>query len=262
MPTVNCLNPRSLQTTLTTTVTDPPPPHHPTTTTTTPSEEEDQQQQKRQQDSTKKRDRPTNCLALSQLNDKNLTTLSRVKFDADLLIHYVFDGISRSENTNVIKVCKVRVKKACGTLLAHYYAQIEISNGFTFEFHPGSQPRTFQHIHTEGNVILVFFLCDQCCKQELRLFIEGENDFNVAFRNCESILCKRKSVQTVYITMAVLVLFANIIHFSWYFVLFIFVMIVLLYLNNNYMISNPQIVYCSHKRSKHNGQLHKAKFFT
>lgn len=201
-------------------------------------------------------DRKTNCLALSQLNDKNLTTLSRVKFDADLLIHYVFDGISYSENTNVIKVCKVRVKKTCGTLLAHYYAQIEISNGFTFEFHPGSQPRTFQHVHTEGNVILVFFLCDECCKQELRLFVEGENDFNVAFRNCESILCKRKSVQTVFITMAVLILFVNIVHFSWYFVLFIFVMMVLLYLNNNYMISNPQIVYCSHKRTKRNGQLH------
>ncbi|AAF33608.1 ORF79 [Spodoptera exigua multiple nucleopolyhedrovirus] len=240
MPTVNCSNLRLLQAPTTVTTDQHYPKTTETTTTTTTIET----------------DRKTNCLALSQLNDKNLTTLSRVKFDADLLIHYVFDGISYSENTNVIKVCKVRVKKTCGTLLAHYYAQIEISNGFTFEFHPGSQPRTFQHVHTEGNVILVFFLCDECCKQELRLFVEGENDFNVAFRNCESILCKRKSVQTVFITMAVLILFVNIVHFSWYFVLFIFVMMVLLYLNNNYMISNPQIVYCSHKRTKRNGQLH------
>ncbi|QNV47816.1 ac81-like protein [Alphabaculovirus altersperidaniae] len=244
MLTANSLNPH-LARTPTTTTTAAAATTNLQTATTTPEQEH-----------IKKQNRPTNCLALSQLNDKNLTTLSRVKFDADLLIHYVFDGISRSENTNVIRVCKVRVKKACGTLLAHYYAQIEISNGFTFEFHPGSQPRTFQHIHTDGNVILVFFLCDECCKKELRLFIDGENDFNVAFKNCESILCKRKSVQTVYITMAILILFANIIHFSWYFVLFIFVMIVLLYLNNNYMISNPQIVYCPHKRRDHKHHHH------
>nr|AAO43570.1 Orf3 [Spodoptera litura nucleopolyhedrovirus] len=245
MLTANCLNQRS----------------HPTQTAVRPLRPKTNTKRTTTTEENKNRDRTTNSLTLSQLNDKNLTTLSRVKYDADLLIHYVFDGISRSENTNVIKVCKVRVKKTCGTLLAHYYAQIEISNGFTFEFHPGSQPRTFQHIHTDGNVILVFFLCDECCKKELRLFVEGENEFNVAFKNCESILCKRKSVQTVFITMAILVLLANIIHFSWYFVLFIFVMIVLLYLNNNYMISNPQIVYCSHKRTKLDGQLQKAKFF-
>lgn len=189
----------------------------------------------------------SDCLTRCQLNDKNLTTLSRVKYDADLLLHYIFDGIDRSENTNIIKVCKVRVKKACGTLLAHYYAQIDISNGFGFEFHPGSQPRTFQNVHTDGNIILVFVLCDECCKEELRSFVTGENEFNVAFQNCESILCKRKSVQTVLITMAILVLFVNIFHFSWYYVLFILFMILLLYLNNNYMISNPKIVFCPHK---------------
>ncbi|ABM45791.1 unknown protein [Spodoptera frugiperda multiple nucleopolyhedrovirus] len=242
MPIVNCSNPLSHETQ--TTPPPLPPPHPLTNQTKTETSPQERQQ--------------TTCLRLSQLNDKNLTTLSRVKYDADLLLHYVFDGIGRSENTNVIRVCKVRVKKTCGTLLAHYYAQVEISNGFSFEFHPGSQPRTFQHVHTEGNVILVFFLCDDCCKKELTHFVQGENEFNVAFKNCESILCKRRSVQTAYITMAVIVLFINIIHFSWYFVLFIFVMIFLLYLNNNYMISNPKIVYCPHK--KHNGQLHEAKF--
>ncbi|AAZ38256.1 ORF-90 [Agrotis segetum nucleopolyhedrovirus A] len=188
-----------------------------------------------------------------------MTTTSRVKFDADLLIHYVFDCIDRSENTNVIKVCKVRVKKSCGTLLAHYYAHVSISNGYTFEFHPGSQPRTFQHSHTDGNIILVMLLCDECCKKELRAFVEGENGFNVAFQNCERILCKRQSIQSVLITMAIVVLFVNVFRFSWYYVMFILVMLFLLYLNNNYMISNPQIVYCPHKRTKHYGKSYTAK---
>ncbi|ACI28797.1 agip96 [Agrotis ipsilon multiple nucleopolyhedrovirus] len=245
MLTANCSNPRSHQTEtpflhrtthLQTAETTKTPPRTselalqeepPTTTTSVPE-----------------------CLTRCQPNAKNLTALQRIKFDADLLIHYVFDGIDRSENTNVIKVCKVRVKKTCGTLLAHYYAQINISNGYQFEFHPGSQPRTFQQVHTDGNIIMVMMLCDECCKEELRSFVLGENQFNVAFKNCESILCKRKSVQSILITMAILVLFINIFHFSWYYVLFIFMMILLLYLNNNYMISNPQIVFCPHKRTK------------
>ncbi|AYN45032.1 se72 [Alphabaculovirus alterspexiguae] len=204
---------------------------------------------------------PPNCFQMCQLNDKNLTTLSRIKYDPELLIHYVFDSIVKSENTNIIKICKVKVKKACGTLLAHYYAQVNVSNGYNFEFHPGSQPRTFQTVHTDGNIILVLILCDACCKEELKSFVEGENEFNVAFKNCESILCKRKSIQTVFITLAIVVLFANIFYFSWYYVLFIMTMIFLLYLNNNYMISNPKIVYCSHKKTKLNGQQRQAKFF-
>jgi hypothetical protein len=171
-----------------------------------------------------------------------------VKFDDDLLIHYVFDGLTNSENTNVIKVCKVRVKKTCGALLTHYYAQIDISNGFSFEFHPGSQPRTFQHVHTSGNIIMILVMCDNCCKEELRSFVQGENNFNVAFKNCESILCKRKSMQTILITAAVVAIFANMFHFSWYYIFFVVFMLVLLYINNNYMISVPKIVFCSHKQ--------------
>lgn len=252
----NCSNPHSQQTTPTARL--PPPTNQ---TPTTPRTEQQQQQDHCTENRKNRTQTTTSWLTRFQPNDKNLTTtLSRIKYDADLLIHYVFDGLDRSENTNVIKVCKVRVKKTCGTLLAHYYAQIDISNGYRFEFHPGSQPRTFQHVHTDGNIILVLIQCDECCKEELRSFVLGENEFNVAFKNCESILCKRKSIQTVLITMAVLVLFANIFYFSWYYVLFILVMIFLLYLNNNYMISNPQIVYCPHKKSTHNGKSSTTKF--
>jgi Baculoviridae AC81 len=191
----------------------------------------------------------TACLNRCQLNDKNLANLTRVKYNSELLLHYVFDGISNSENTNVIRVCKVRVKKTCGTLLAHYYAEINISNGYAFEFHPGSQPRTFQSVHTDGCVIMILIMCDECCKNELRQFVKGENGFNVAFKNCESILCKRKSIQTVLVTMALVALFANMFYFSWYYIFFVLFMLVLLYINNNYMISDPQIVFCPHKQS-------------
>ncbi|AUV65358.1 hypothetical protein [Alphabaculovirus myunipunctae] len=241
MPIANCSNPplhENPTTThphphpLTTTTTPPASPLQTTTTTTTTTTEQQ-----------------TTFLNRCQSNDKKLTSQSRVKYDDQLLIHYVFDGITRSENTNVIKVCKVRVKKTCGTLLSHYYAQIDISNGYSFEFHPGSQPRTFQHVNSDGNTIMIMILCDECCKEELRAFVRGENSFNVAFKNCESILCKRKSVQTVLITMALFALFANMFYFSWYYIFFVLFMLLLLYINNNYMISDPQIVFCPHKQS-------------
>ncbi len=183
-----------------------------------------------------------------QVNDKNLaTSLNRIKYDQDLLIHYLFDGLRNSEDTNVIKICKTRVKKTCGTMLAHYFAHINISNGYTFEFHPGSQPRTFQLSHSDGSVIVVMILCDDCCKTELRSFVAGENGFNVAFQNCESILCKRKSMQTIFVSLALFVIFMNMFSFSWYFIFLVVFIIVMLYLNNNYMISDPRIVICPHK---------------
>nr|ANW12244.1 ac81 [Malacosoma sp. alphabaculovirus] len=181
------------------------------------------------------------------LRDKNLTTLNRIKYDPELLIHYIFDAIQNSEDFNVIRVCKIRVVKTGGTLLSHYYAHIEISNGYSFEFHPGSQPKTFQNVHTSGNIIMVLILCDECCKQELRDYIHGENRFNVAFMNCESILCKRKSAQTVMITLALLIIFLNMLKFSWYFMFFVLFIIVVLYINNNYLVSNPYIIVCPHK---------------
>ncbi|AAQ11122.1 hypothetical protein [Mamestra configurata nucleopolyhedrovirus A] len=225
MPTANTLTPPMYQN-----PTDPAAAHLPPTRTTTTQT-------------------PTNCLNRSQLNDKNLTNLTRVKYDENLLIHYIFDGLTNSENTNVIKVCKVRVRKTCGTLLAHYYAQVDVSNGFSFEFHPGSQPRTFQNVHTDGNTIIIMMMCDNCCKEELRTFVKGENSFNVAFKNCESILCKRKSLQTVLITAALVAIFANMFRFSWYYIFFVVIMLILLYINNNYMISVPQIVFCPHKQT-------------
>jgi Baculoviridae AC81 len=175
--------------------------------------------------------------------------LKRIKYDSELLIHYLFDNLQHSEDTNIIKICKVRVKRTFGTMLTHYYAHITISNGYDFEFHPGSQPRTFQNTHSDGCPIQIMLLCDDCCKYELRQFVQGENDFNVAFKNCESILCKRKSMQTVFITLALITIFINMFSFSWYYIFFIFFIITLLYLNNNYMISVPQFVFCEHKKN-------------
>ncbi|QEI03675.1 hypothetical protein [Rachiplusia nu nucleopolyhedrovirus] len=188
-----------------------------------------------------------------QINDKNLTTsLNRIKYDSELLLHYLFDGLRNSEDINVIKICKTRVKKTCGTMLAHYFAHIDISNGYSFEFHPGSQPRTFQVSHSDGNIIIVLILCDECCKNELRSFVDGENGFNVAFQNCESILCKRKSMQTVFVTLALAVIFLNMFKFSWFYIFLVIFLMTLLYINNNYMISDPRIVVCSHKTNSYN----------
>nr|WHN38759.1 ac81 [Mamestra brassicae multiple nucleopolyhedrovirus] len=92
-------------------------------------------------------------------------------------------------------------------------------------------------------------MCDNCCKEELRTFVRGENSFNVAFKNCESILCKRKSLQTILITAALVAIFANMFRFSWYYIFFVVFMLILLYINNNYMISVPQIVFCPHKQT-------------
>ncbi|AXS67730.1 ac81-like protein [Cryptophlebia peltastica nucleopolyhedrovirus] len=189
---------------------------------------------------------------------------NRIKYDPELLIHYLFDEFQNiKENgdinnaelfddnqytnlVNIIKICKVKVTKSCGAILAHYYAQVNMYNNYAFEFHPGSQPRTFQQIHSYGHVISVMVLCNECCKNELKNFIEGENDFNVAFKNCETILCKRKSMQTIIIALALFVIMINMLKFSYYNIFFVIFFMFLLYINNNYMISDPQIILCSH----------------
>ncbi|QYC92732.1 AC81 [Trabala vishnou gigantina nucleopolyhedrovirus] len=193
----------------------------------------------------------TTAASYCRLKNKNLTTLNKIKYDSELLLHYLYNGSfdrNKNDNINVIRVCKVKVKNTCGTILAHYYAQIEVSNGYRFEFHPGSQPRTFQQIHSDGDVITVLILCNNCCKQQLRSFIDGENQFNVAFHNCESILCNRQSMQTVLISLALLIIAVNMLTFSWYYICFVFFLLFLLYLNNNYLVSNPRVKFCPHKR--------------
>ncbi|AWW14431.1 hypothetical protein KM620_gp071 [Hyposidra talaca nucleopolyhedrovirus] len=200
-----------------------------------------------------------------RLRNKNLTTLNRIKYDSELLLHYLYDRYGNTNTTagdyhsdvNIIKICKVKVTRTCGTLLAHYYAKIEISNGYKFEFHPGSQPRTFQHVHSDGNIIMVLVYCNECCKNELRSFVEGENAFNVAFHNCESILCKRKSMQTIFVSLALFIIALNMFKFSWYYIFFVFFILILLYLNNNYIISNPRVTFCPHIR---HDQYHASQF--
>lgn len=185
---------------------------------------------------------------LHQLNDKNWN--ERVKFDPELLIHYLFDNIDMHTDTdvNVIKVCKIRVTKTMGTMLTHYYAHIKINNDYEFEFHPGSQPRTFQTVHTKGFVVGVYLVCNECCKNYLRTFIEGENNFNVIFKNCETILCQRHSFQTIFVSLALLCVFVNMIEFSWFFIFLVTCIVILLYMNNNYLISTPQVQVCAHKQ--------------
>nr|ANS70975.1 ac81-like protein [Lymantria dispar multiple nucleopolyhedrovirus] len=214
----------------------PPTPPPPTTTTTM-----------------------TTTTFLHRIKNKESTTFNRIKYDPELLLHYLFDDSSLTTATgnknsttsfkvNVIKINKVRVKKTCGALLTHYYALISMSNGYEFEFHPGSQPRTFQFVHSDGVPIIVMIVCDDCCKQELRSFVKGENDFNVAFKNCESILCKRKSMQTIFVGLTLAVIVWNMFAFSWILIFFVFFIVSMLYLNNNYIISNPRVVFCQHYR--------------
>ncbi|AJK91763.1 ORF102 [Spodoptera frugiperda granulovirus] len=174
---------------------------------------------------------------------------NRIKFDPQLLLKYVFDF--RIDNTdagpNVIKICKVKVKRSCGTLLAHFYAKVYLSNNFEFEFHPGSQPKTFQTMDSsEGTVVKVLYLCDDCCKRELIDYVQGENGFNIAFRNCESILCKRKSVQTVIGVALVVLLLSNIINFNLFHMVLIAFLIALLYMTNNFMLHEPFVEPCPH----------------
>ncbi|AAS82644.1 ORF94 [Agrotis segetum granulovirus] len=180
----------------------------------------------------------------SQNNSKD-----RVKFDSEVLLRYIYDySLTASNEPNVIKICRVKVRKTGGAVLAHYYAQVFVSNKFSFEFHPGSQPKTFQNVDTEKEhlPVCVKFMCDECTKQELRDYIEGENQFNIAFKNCESILCKRKSVQTVIITILIVVLLINLVNFSALNIIVIAFLLILLYIVNNYLLSKPKVSICKH----------------
>ncbi|ALR71616.1 hypothetical protein AGNV_082 [Anticarsia gemmatalis multiple nucleopolyhedrovirus] len=186
---------------------------------------------------------------------KNWTSLNKIKYDSELLIHYLYEGFRTDKqqcNLNVIKIYKVKVKKTGASILAHYFAQISTSSGYEFEFHPGSQPRTFQTVHTDGLIIKVHIMCDECCKAELRRYIKGENGFNVAFRNCESILCQRVSFQTLLLGCAILLLLFNVEKFSILNLLVILLLLVALFCNNNYIISNPYVVFCNHKNALKN----------
>lgn len=154
----------------------------------------------------------------------------------------------KSNDINVIKIMKVKVKKTGASILAHYFAQIDVSTGYAFEFHPGSQPRTFQTVHTDGLIIKVLVLCNECCKNELRNYIKGENSFNVAFKNCESILCRRISFQTLLLSSVIILLLFNVEKFSIINFIIILLILIALFCHNNYIISNPSISFCQHKQ--------------
>ncbi|AAF05234.1 ORF120 [Xestia c-nigrum granulovirus] len=186
------------------------------------------------------------------MTSRDSLVTNRVKFNPQLLLKYVFDFRKENKDVgpNVIKICKVKVKRTGGTILAHYYAKIYLSNDFEFEFHPGSQPRTFQTMNNaDSTVVKVLLLCDSCCKRELTDFVEGENSFNIAFQNCESILCKRKSVQTVIGVALVVLLISNIIEFKLFHMVLIAFLVALLYMTNNYMLHHPIVKTCDHLKN-------------
>ncbi|AAQ21689.1 unknown [Cryptophlebia leucotreta granulovirus] len=177
----------------------------------------------------------------------------RVKYDSQLLLKYVFDF--KTEDTqnlpNIINICRVRVRKTGGAVLAHYYAQVYLANNFNFEFHPGSQPKTFQNINDDKEYLLQksLVMCENCCRKELQQYVEGENNFNIAFKNCETILCKRKSLQSVIGVVLFIVLIINILNFTLINLIFIAFLVFLLYFVNNYMLIEPRVEYCEHYQS-------------
>jgi hypothetical protein len=84
----------------------------------------------------------------------------------------------------------------------------------------------------------------------LRNYIQGENKFNVAFKNCESILCRRVSFQTLLLSAVIILLLFNIETFSIINFIIILLILIVLFCHNNYIISNPSIVFCDHKINK------------
>ncbi|AAK70763.1 ORF103 similar to AcMNPV ORF81 [Cydia pomonella granulovirus] len=177
----------------------------------------------------------------------------RVKYDSQLMLKYVFDF--KTEDTqhlpNIINICRVRVRKTGGAVLAHYFAQVYLANNFNFEFHPGSQPKTFQAINDDRDYLLhkSLVLCEECCREELQQYVDGENNFNIAFQNCETILCKRKSVQSVIGVVLFIVLLINIINFTIINLIFIAFLVFLLYFVNNYLLMEPRVEYCKHYKT-------------
>lgn len=179
-------------------------------------------------------------------NAQNRHQASRVKYDYEYLIHYLFDGAVKTSNINVIKICKVKVQRIGGTVLSHYFAKIHLSTDYSFEFHPGSQPKTFENSQNSGILEQILIVCDNCCKLELKTYIEGENSFNILINNCEKILCKRQSCQSIILILVLMFLVLNLFKFSFYNVVVVVLLLFMLYINNNYMISPPKIYICPH----------------
>ncbi|AAP85724.1 ORF_87 [Adoxophyes orana granulovirus] len=180
----------------------------------------------------------------------NCNNNKRIKYDSQLFLKYIFDykQYDTTDVPNIINICRVQVRKKGGALLAHYYAQVYLANGYSFEFHPGSQPKTFQNVNDNKNYIMCksVLLCEKCCRKELTNFIDGENNFNIAFQNCETILCKRKSVQTVLGSTLLAILIINIIKFSAVNIIFIIFLVLLMYMVNNFLLNTPNVYYCEH----------------
>ncbi|QOD40056.1 Maph93 [Matsumuraeses phaseoli granulovirus] len=174
----------------------------------------------------------------------------RLKYDHQLLLKYALDF--KTEDTtkmpNIINICRVKVRKTGGAVLAHYYAQVYLANNFNFEFHPGSQPKTFQTINDDKDYLIhkSLIMCEKCCRDTMEEYVNGENNFNIAFQNCETILCKRKSVQSVLGAVLLMVLLINIIQFTVINLIFIAFLVFLLYFVNNYMLTEPRVEYCKH----------------
>lgn len=179
-------------------------------------------------------------------SDQNQQRVTRVNYDYEFLIHYLFDGAVKTSNINVIKICKIKVRRIGGSVLSHYFAKIHLSTDYFFEFHPGSQPRTFENSQNHGILEQILIVCDNCCKIELKNYIEGENSFNILLNNCEKILCRRQSCQSIILIFVFLFLILNLFKFSFYNVVLVVVLLLMLYINNNYMISPPKIYICPH----------------
>ncbi|AKN80779.1 hypothetical protein [Diatraea saccharalis granulovirus] len=189
----------------------------------------------------------------------SLNNNKRIKYDSQLLLKYVFDYDNKKGGPNIINICRVRVRKVGGAVLAHYYAQIYLDGGYNFEFHPGSQPKSFQNINDKKDYVIIksLILCEECCRKELEEYLLGENEFNIAFQNCESILCKRKSVQSVVGATLFIVLLINIAHFTIINIFLIAFLVFLLYVVNNHLLMEPRIEYCKHyghSKMEHCGQ--------
>lgn len=183
------------------------------------------------------------------LTEKRNVRLDRVKYDSRLLTHQLFDG--PTNNINSVAVCRTKVKRAVGNVLSHYFARVDVA-GKQFEFHPGSQPYTFQNLHgvDDGDlpptVVQCDIMCNECTKRRLHDMVNMENQFNLMTRNCETIMCERTSFQSVLVSAAVIAAAANLIYFSWYLVLFIVLLLIVLYLNNNHPLANPRVKLCEH----------------
>nr|QNN89373.1 hypothetical protein [Spilarctia obliqua nucleopolyhedrovirus] len=65
-------------------------------------------------------------------------------------------------------------------------------------------------------------------------------------------LCQRVSFQTLLLASAILLLLFNVENFSALNLFVILLILLALFCHNNYIISNPQIVFCKHKNTLKN----------